>query len=56
MPIIKCEALDCLHNSKGYCDVIDECQVDINTKGECIDHTSVTDEEYKTIMGKERSK
>lgn len=55
MPIVKCKALDCFHNDRAYCDVIDECQIDISSKGECVDYNPRLLLEYKTINGWARS-
>ena len=52
--IVKCAAKDCLHNFKGYCDVIPPTWINITTSGQCLDHAPLTDREYKQVTGKER--
>ncbi|MDX9695819.1 MAG: hypothetical protein RBT49_08515 [Bacteroidales bacterium] len=47
--IIKCAALDCLHNSNGKCAVTDETQIDVDSNGCCLDYSPLTEEELKEI-------
>lgn len=56
MPTIRCAALTCLHNHLGQCGVSTSAIVDVNSKGVCVDHSPVTDEEFKRITGYEHHK
>lgn len=57
MPQIHCNARFCLHNDydKKKCGVTEETQIDINSKGECVDYSPVTNVEYRLCTGVERN-
>lgn len=54
MPHIRCASITCLHNRDGKCNVSDSAIVDVNANGQCLDHSPVTDEEFKEITGMDR--
>jgi len=55
MPKIKCQAVKCLHNYDDFCDVTNDCQIDIDSNGNCIDYSEVNDEEYLLCTGRNRN-
>lgn len=55
MPNIHCQVFKCLNYFDGVCNVAEGSYIDIDSSGNCVDMTEVTDDEYKLLTGHERS-